>query len=190
MAVVRNMPNEYEKTFSENDRTDQPYKLKTPLHEMDFNEYGYYFKTLTAPIGVSFDVGNTVILPCDVEYYALKDVSEPILTLKKGTEVCISSEKGEIPIGYGLKCWPDYEKGWRYGYAFLSEDFEDLPENAQMYYVKSKQLEKVAIESYKDNEDVHGKFQTEKEYVQNVTQEIDGVLYLNGAYLSNYLRDR
>jgi len=159
---------------------------------MDFDEYGYYFKKqLTAPVGLDvYRTSNKTILPCDVEYYALKDDSEPILTLKKGTEVCICSEKEGIPIGYGLKCWPDYEKGWRYGYAFLTEDFEDLPENAQMYYVKSKQLEKVAIERYKDNKDVHGKFQTEKEYVQNVTQEIDRVLYLNGAYLSNNLRDR
>jgi hypothetical protein len=190
MAVVRNMPNEYEKNFSENERTDQPYKLKTPLHEMDFDEYGYYFKTLTAPVGLDYSISNKTVLPCDVEYYALQDDSEPILTLKKGTEVCISSEKGEIPIGYGLKCWPDYEKGWRYGYAFLSEDFEDLSENAQKYYVKSKQLEKVAIERYKNNKDVYGIFQTEKEYVQSVTQEIDEVLYFNGAYLSNYLIER
>jgi hypothetical protein len=102
----------------------------------------------------------------------------------KGSSVDLS-----IPLGYGYQCWPDYDKGWRYGYVFLTEDFEKLTEDMEMYYVKSKQLEKVAAEFYEINENSF-LGTTKKEYVKNITQAIDISLQYNGAYLSNYLRDR
>lgn len=96
-----------------------------------------------------------------------------------------------LPIeGYGLRCWPDYDKGWRYGYPLLTEEFEKLPENSKMYYVKSKELEKVATYLYRNSEQISAIPFTEEEYVQNIIQYIDVMLWRNGVYISNDIRER
>ena len=186
VVVIKIQPNEYEKNFEDNGRTDEPYKLNVPLHEMDFEEYRYCHPGSTAAL---MNFNRKVKLPCDVEYYASKEDLEPIIKLEKGTEVYVMTKGGSLPIGYGYQCWPDYDKGWRYGYVFLTEDFEKLTEDMEMYYVKSKQLEKVAAEFYEINENSF-LGTTKKEYVKNITQAIDISLQYNGAYLSNYLIER
>lgn len=104
----------------------------------------------------------------------------------KGSSVDLS-----IPLGYGYQCWPDYDKGWRYGYVFLTEDFEKLTEDMEMYYVKSKQLEKVAGVIYKRNKPLYNHlYGTKRETIKEFTQQVDGILWMNGAYLSNSLRER
>ena len=185
-------PNEYVKNFEDNGRTDQPYKLNIPLHEMDFEKYyGHYFTTMSAPIGGTSNKNYKVKLPCDINYYASKEDSEPTLTLKKGTEVYVDAKDNVIPIiGYGLRCWPDYDKGWRYGYPFLTEEFESLPEDAKMYYVKSKELENFMAELYKNTEEFIKIAFTEEEYIQNTIQHIDQILWSNGVYISNDIRER
>ena len=172
VVVIKIQPNEYEKNFEDNGRTDEPYKLNVPLHEMDFEEYRYCHPGSTAAL---MNFNRKVKLPCDVEYYASKEDLEPIIKLEKGTEVYVMTKGGSLPIGYG--------------YVFLTEDFEKLTEDMEMYYVKSKQLEKVAAEFYEINENSF-LGTTKKEYVKNITQAIDISLQYNGAYLSNYLIER
>ena len=191
IVVLKSKPNVYEERFEDNGRAEQPYKLNIPLHEMDFEVYDYYFPKIMALPGSSTEPKVTLILPCDVDYYASKEDKKPILTLKKGTEVYYTDSDGWTPPGYGFKCWPDYDKEWRYGFVFLTEGFEELPENAEMYYVKLKQLEKVAGEVYKRNKPLYNHlYGSKRKTVKEFTQHVDGVLWMNGAYLSNSLRER
>lgn len=184
--IVVNQPNEYEKNFVDNG-ANKPYAQKIPLHEMDFEEYSYYFPNAHNLLGCNYD--REIELPCDVNYYTLKDDSEPILTLKKGTKVYIMSTDYVIPIGYGWRCWPDYDEGWRYGYAFTTEDFKNFAKDSEMYYVKSAQLEEVAGAFYKANKESLGNYYTEKQYKKSVILYIDKKLCSNGAYLSDELRE-
>lgn len=49
-----------------------------------------------------------------------------------------------------LPCWPDYEKGWRYGQPFSDDrNAEPIPParlagDSSMYFVKTAELEKAA----------------------------------------------
>ena len=185
--VVWNMPNKYEKTFVDNGE-NEPYAQGVPLHEMDFAVYEDYFPDATSALGYNYE--RKIELPCDINYYASKEDSKPVLTLKKGTSVYVMPKDYAIPIGYGLQCWPDYEKSWRYGYVFLTEDFEYLLEDTEMYYVKSNELEKVADAFYQANQKAYSKRYSARKFTKLITQEIDEVLYRNGAYLSNALRDK
>ena len=187
VLVVNCMPNEYEKTFVDNGK-NEPYAQGVPLHEMDFEAYEDYFLNATTALGYNYT--REIELPCDVNYYASKEDSKPVLTLKKGTTVYVMSSNGIVPIGYGFQCWPDYEKGWRYGYTFLKADFRFIPDGAEMYYVKSNELEKVVGAFYKANQKKLKNYYRESQYKKLVTQYIDESLYLGGAYLSEYLRDR
>ena len=194
ILVVNSQPNEYEKNFEDNG-ANKPYARKVPLHEMDFNEYDYYFQYIQG-LGSSINYVREIELPCDINYYVRKEDSKPALTLKKGTKVYVKPKdfSEHEPVGYGWRCWPDYEKGWRYGYAFVTEDFklyefELVDEDAEMYYVKLDQLEKVAEAFYKANKDVLSKGITKKMYIENFILSIDKTLYMNGAYLSNELRE-
>lgn len=169
----------YQKNFTDNQK-QEPYSLRIPLEKMDFDVYKDYFTTISAPI--EYNYTQSIILPCDVEYYNSKKSQNPILTLKKGTKIYVIEESGNSPIGYGLVCWPDYENGWRYGSPFLTEnvvvDCGDLP----MYFVKSKQLKAVAKSFYNANIKIFGRSVTASEFSELYTSYIDRILYDKGVF--------
>ena len=175
--------------FKDNGR-DEPYVNKIPLNEMDFSVYDKYF--LYAPIEYNYE--RKITLPCDVEYYSTKEDSDPALILAKGTEVYVLPEGSSIIRGYGVQCWPDYEKGWRYGTPFLSFDFASLEdvyqdEEIPMYYVKTEQLERIAEEFYETNPSIVNTIR-KAEFVKRTIRHIDQILYDNGAFLSEELLEK
>ncbi len=179
--------------FKDNGK-DEPYANRVPLHEMDFSVYDKYFPQATAPILVKYE--RKITLPCDVEYYSAKEDSVPAVILPKGTEVYIFPQDGGpfFIHGYGVRCWPDYEKGWRYGIPFLTFDasrLEDVyqDEEIPMYYVKTRQLEKVAEKFYENNPSAAVRIR-KSEYVKRAIRSIDQFLYDNGAFLSEELLER
>ena len=185
IVVINILPNEYEKMFVDNGK-NEPYAQGVPLHEMDFEVYEDYILPI-APVDYYYE--REIELPCDIEYYASKEDSEPVLIYKKGTTVYVMGKDDLEPIGYGVRCWPDYEKEWRYGYPFFKTDFRFIPDGAEMYYVKSEQLEKVAGAFYKINKTTLSNFYGKSQYIKFTTQYIDVFLYRGGAYLSESLRD-
>lgn len=112
--------NEYSKNFVDN-KKGEPYSLKIPLDEIDFSVYADCFQNVFELIAYNYT--KKIILPCDVEYYEHKSDTKPIYVIEKGRAVYIVSENiNSFPIGYGLRCWPDYEKEWRY-LSFLFMEF-------------------------------------------------------------------
>lgn len=117
---------------------------------------GYYAEPLPS---------NRMVLPIDVHYYSSPDASgEPALTVAKGTEVAVyfgelgHGETDYVEAGYGFCCFPDYEKGWRYGIPFTAEDLSqnvsvDWEENATRYYVQTSELDEVARVYVEENKD-------------------------------------
>lgn len=123
------------------------------------------------------DPSGRLTLPIDVHYYTSPDTSgEPALTLAKGTEVTAFPASGEsyltyTHIGYGYCCFPDYEKGWRYGIPFTAEDLSqgvdaDWEEEADKYYVQTSELEAVAQAFWEANQN--------SPEIQMTTQDVGG----------------
>ena len=140
---------ELEKNFQDNGK-GEPYSQKIPLSEMDFTPYmEAIFNKMVIAAGAP-NYTRKIVLPCDVEYYTDKTDKTPAVTLEKGTTVYVlPSDDPDFTIGYGMQCWPDYEKGWRYGQPFYKEEFKYgmMSRYGQpWYYVKSNQLEAVARE--------------------------------------------
>ena len=141
---------ELEKNFQDNGK-GEPYSQKIPLSEMDFTPYVEELFTVMITDATAHNYTSEIDLPCDVEYYTAKTDKTPAVTLEKGTTVYVlPSDEPDLPtVGYGMQCWPDYEKGWRYGQPFYKEEFKKgmISRYGQpWYYVKSKQLEAVARE--------------------------------------------
>ena len=174
------------KNFIDNGKVE-PYSQNIPLHEMDLTVYNDYVNLPTTLPGYE-NQKLTVILPCDIHYYALKTDAEPTLTLKAGTEVYIRNESGKYLSGYGFTSWPDYEMGWRYAYPFQTETFKALDTEAPMYYVRMDQLEEVVEEIYriKDGYNIRSNL-SKREVIKSSTLYIDELLYVYGAYCSEYL---
>lgn len=167
----------------EDNRRNEPYSQNIPLHEMDFEVYSRYLPVADALAYADLD--TMIVLPCDVDYYTDKEDSVPALTLKKGTEICVTPGKKGFSIsltGYGLECWPDYQEDWRYGCPFITEDTDYIVAEHPMYYVKSSQLEKVAGAFCKANRKLIGRFSTPWDYPRVVTRQIDRYLYSGGVY--------
>ena len=175
------------KNFTDNQRRE-PYALNVPLEEMDFTVLKKYFPTESTLLLHNYN--RKITLPCDVDYYISKEDSKPALTLKKGTAVYVLNTDEENPVGYGVQCWPDYEKEWRYGYQFLTADFTSIDgEYLSIYYVKSSQLEKVAKAFYKENtKQLQNDYRfSASYYAHRTTQYIDRILYDAGVFCSKQL---
>ncbi len=171
--------------FKDNGK-NEPYSQQVPLDQMDFSTYDQYLPDAVAAI--KNDLQRSVELPADVNYYASPDDgAKPVLTLKKGTTVFITCEDG-MPYNtmYGLTCFPDYKKGWRYGNPFVKDDFtyEDALAMSERYYVKTSELEQVAAAYYKANEKAFQQEQTSEQYVTGVIQTKDLFLYTGGVFCS------
>ena len=177
---------ELEKNFQDNGK-GEPYSQKVPLSEMDFTPYmEAIFNKMVIAAG-SPNYTSEIVLPCDVEYYTDKTDETPAVTLEKGTTVYVlPSDDPEFPtVGYGMQCWPDYEKGWRYGQPFYKEEFKKgmVSRYGQpWYYVKSKQLEAVAREFCLVNNfyKYRNPYSPEKAWIEFIDRE----LYRYGAFCS------
>ena len=176
---------ELEKNFQDNGK-GEPYSQKIPLSEMDFTPYmEAIFNKMVIAAG-SPNYTREIVLPCDVEYYTDKTDKTPAVTLEKGTTVYVlPSDDPDFTISYGMQCWPDYEKGWRYGQPFYKEEFKKgmISRYGQpWYYVKSKQLEAVAREFCLVNDFYKSRnpYSPEKAGIEF----IDRALYEYGAFCS------
>lgn len=135
-------------------------------------------------------------LPEDLHYYSQPDASgEPAATIPKGTVVTLyeSSEGffGNME-GYGLCCYPDYQKGWRYGQMFVTgekedKEFSDALAECPSYYVQTKDLETIAAAFYdlhKEDVGYMKRFHGKDDFVYRGVRIIDQYLYNGGYFLS------
>ena len=178
---------EYPRSEFEYNRWNEPYSQGVPLDEMNFNIYRNYVELPVALIDF-VEFVKEVELPCDVRYYAHKEDSEPIIVLEKGLSVyVIPANRQYFGPGYGLECWPDYQKGWRYGQPFVTDESETSSYDAQKYYVRTSELEAVAKVFYRANSRWYRGQVSASRYALVVTREIDVQLYKNGAFCSEEL---
>ena len=202
-------PPEWMKNYYRQNIKNEPYARGVPLDEMDFSEYWNYFKTqgYAMPDSGENDSPETVVLPCDVEYFLHKEDKTPALVLKKGTEVYIY--KYNIPVeqeqrfqmsGYGVCTWPDYEVDWRYGMPFRTQlDSVEALGGEERYYVKTEQLFQVADAYFalldEKNPLDESAFEGEPEQLEyaksmrerrsmEIVLSIDSFLVYRGAFLS------
>lgn len=188
VCFVGTQRKEYPKSEFEYNKWDEPYSQGIPLDEMNFNIYRNYVALPVALIDF-VEFVREVKLPCDVRYYAHKEDSEPIIVLEKGLSVYVIPANRQYfgPPGYGLECWPDYQKGWRYGQPFVTDESETSSYDAQKYYVKTSELEAVAKAFYQANSRLYRGQVSASRYALVVTREIDVLLYKNGAFCSEEL---
>lgn len=129
--------------------TDSLYEQQIPLNEMDL--FRYNRALYPAIVSWSPDSGPHMMeLPCDIHYYLTPDDSgEPELTLKKGTSVCVITEKAadsnQNPQNYGMASYPDYKKGWRYAKPFATSliNNREAHDMEQCFYVRTDELKAV-----------------------------------------------
>jgi hypothetical protein len=147
--------------------------------------YDKYFPHAIAAIKIP--IQHSITLTADINYYSSPDDNtKPVLTLKKGT-VIVVSPSADAPYFemYGLHCFPDYKKGWRYGNPFVTQDFTNKNSYATFdsYYVKTDDLKSVAAAFYEANSKPFS-MQTSAQYVIGVIQYMDLVLYNGGCFCS------
>lgn len=186
-AVAQRQEKEYPKSNFKYNRWEEPYSQGVPLDEMNFNVYRSYVELPEALIDY-VEFVREIELPCDVRYYAHKEDSEPIIVLEKGSSVyVIPANRQYFGPGYGLECWPDYQKGWRYGQPFVTDESETSSYDAQKYYVRTSELEAAAKAFYQANSRLYRGQVSASRYALLVTREIDVQLYKNGAFCSEEL---
>ena len=187
LVAVQRKEKEYPKSEFEYNKWDEPYSQGVPLDEMNFNAYRDYVELPEALIEFA-DFVKEIELPCDVRYYAHKEDSEPIIVLEKGLSVyVIPANRQYFGPGYGLECWPDYQKGWRYGQPFAMDESGTSSYDAQKYYVRTSELEAVAKAFYQANSRLYRGQVSAARYALVVTREIDVRLYKSGAFCSEEL---
>lgn len=135
-------------------------------------------------------------LPEDLHYYSQPDASgEPAATIPKGTVVTLyESSEGTFgdKMEYGLCCYPDYQKGWRYGQMFVTgekegKEFSDALAECPSYYVQTKDLETIAAAFYdlhKEDVGYMRQFHGKDDFVYRGVRIIDQYLYNGGYFLS------
>lgn len=146
---------------------------------MSLGVYDYYFRIVT-PLGYP-DMTETIALPCDVRYYANPGDAEPVLTLTKGTNVHVGIHDAN---GSSIFCWPDYQKGWRYGSPLAAEESTGDTGTA-MYFVRTADLKKVAKTFVDMNWDVLSRIfnsYSKTETTNSLVLRIDRSLYQEGCF--------
>lgn len=165
---------------------DEPYAQGIPLYEMNWSMYKRYFGQMSMSIYPPVLITAKISLPCNVHYYVRTEDVEPVLTLEKGTEVYIMPiGEDDLYDGYGLVCWPDYQKGWRYGEPLTDNRTVKPSSIAQKYYVKTSELDKVAQSFYKQNKGYCEKIKCNSG--RAIVRKLDRILYDAGAFCSNDL---
>ncbi len=199
-------PPEWMKNYYRQNIKNEPYARGVPLDEMDFSEYWKYFKEIGDDLMIHNEP-ETVVLPCDVEYYRRKGDKKPALVIPMGTEVYIKKNNLSMALqncfymsGYGVCTWPDYEADWRYGIPFLTKIYSVYEmEFQERYYVKTQPLFEVA-DAYialldEQNPFDEGRYEDDPEMLEyekalrerrpaEFVLSIDGFLVINGAFLS------
>lgn len=173
------------------------YDEGTPLSQAEPYELARVVPQLIAPIGYSQPENARFFeLPEDLHYYSQPDASgEPAATIPKGTVVTLyrspSGFFGNME-GYGLCCYPDYQKGWRYGQMFVTgekegKEFSDALAECPSYYVQTKDLETIAAAFYdlhKEDVGYMKRFHGKDDFVYRGVRIIDQYLYNGGYFLS------
>lgn len=173
------------------------YDEGTPLSQAEPYELARVLPQATAPLGYEQpESARFLELPEDLHYYSQPDASgEPAATIPKGTVVTLyEASAGNFgdKMGYGLVCYPDYQKGWRYGQMFVTEAkegdaFYQALEDCPYYYVQTKDLETIAAAFYdlhKENVGYLGQFHGKDDFVYRGVRTIDQYLYKDGYFLS------
>jgi len=167
---------------------NEPYAQGIPLDEMNFKVYARYLdtpRTLTL-----CEYVKEIELPCDVHYYGQKEDRDPVLTQEKGTRIYVlPSDQRDFEyclIGYGIECWPDYQKGWRYGKPFLSGDGVTPEDEVPAYFVRTEELEAVAKVFYQENKKYFREFSAAG-FAKWSTRTVDRALFKAGAFCSEDL---
>lgn len=173
-----------------------PYEEGVPLSEMDSRSLESYLYGAQALMGTPLDSLDAeayhITLPVDVNYYSTPDASgEPAYTIPKGTEVRLYDSQDKSPSGpapYGCVCYPDYEKGWRYGRAFLlmegASSIKQSADDLRYYYVQTETLKAVLGAYYDKNQEVLSKLSGRQDYIDGCVQYIDRQLFSDGYFCS------
>lgn len=173
-----------------------PYEEGVPLSEMDSRSLESYLYGAQALMGTPLDSLDAeayhITLPVDVNYYSTPDASgEPAYTIPKGTEVRLYDIEEKDPAGaapYGCVCYPDYEKGWRYGRAFLlmegASSIKQSADDLRYYYVQTETLKAVLGAYYDKNQEVLSKLSGRQDYIDGCVQYIDRQLFSDGYFCS------
>ena len=173
-----------------------PYEEGVPLSEMDSRSLESYLYGAQALMGTPLDSLDAeayhITLPVDVNYYSTPDASgEPAYTIPKGTEVRLYDIEEKDPAGaapYGCVCYPDYEKGWRYGRAFLlmegASSIKQSADDLRYYYVQTETLKAVLGAYYDKNQEVLSEVSGREEYIDSCVQYIDRQLFSDGYFCS------
>lgn len=171
------------------------YDEKTPLCQVEPNELAQVFPQASTALGtVQPEDARFLELPVDLHYYSQPDASgEPAATIPKGTVVTLypqSSFFGDKP-GYGLACYPDYQKGWRYGKMFVTgekkddEEFGNALIECPYYYIQTKELEPVATAFYDLHlEDMNLKKISKQKFIDDSLLYVDHYLFIYGYFFS------
>ena len=171
--------------FKDNGK-NEPYSQQIPLNQMDFSVYDKYFPHASTA-GYNPNIQRSIPLPADINYYSSPDDNaKPVLTLKKGTVIFMTpSDYRPYCEMYGLHCFPDYKKGWRYGIPFVTHDFtaSDLLAMKDAYYVKTDELKPIAAAYYDANSKPFSE-QTSAQFVIGTIQDRDYSLYTGGCFCS------
>lgn len=130
-------------------------------------------------------------LPEDLHYYSQPDASgEPAATIPKGTVVTLyESSEGTFgdKMEYGLCCYPDYQKGWRYGQMFVTgekegKEFSDALAECPSYYVET--IAAAFYDLHKEDVGYMRQFHGKDDFVYRGVRIIDQYLYNGGYFLS------
>ena len=169
-----------------------------PLSEIDTNDLEIYLPKARAAIATPLDSPEEeayhLPLPVDVNYYSSPDSSgKPAYTIPQGTEVLLY-DNGEIdpydPAPYGCVCYPDYQKGWRYGAAFLTMDsgmtISEARSNDELpyYYVRTEDLRAVLGAYYDKYQERFSAAKGREDYIDTYAEYIDHTLFTNGDFCS------
>jgi hypothetical protein len=174
--------------FSYNNQMEQ-YERRIPMDNMDLHEYSVYFQIPQTLEGIR--VSNVIELPREIQYFTEQD-GKKILTMEisKGKSILWlpSEQLNDIYIGYGLRSYPTYDKGWRYVKPFMlsgqNTDIEQLP----YYFVRTKDLEAVAKEAIRSTKYLMKTVQNRGMSMENAifiyTRFIDNIFYDKGVFCS------
>ena len=179
------------------DSNQLQYNEGVPLSEMDASNLEAYLSheaqaLIATPLDSLEAEAYHIALPVDVNYYSTPDASgEPAYTIPKGTEVRLYDIEEKDPAGaapYGCVCYPDYEKGWRYGRAFLlmegASSIKQSADDLRYYYVQTETLKAVLGAYYDKNQEVLSEVSGRQEYIDSCVQYIDRQLFSDGYFCS------
>ena len=182
-------------SFADNRKMEQ-YQRKVPMDEMDLLEFDSYFDIPFAAISIR--VSNVISLPKKIQYYTEEDGKKiPALEMTKGTNILWIPERefNGFYVGYGLRGYPTYDKGWRYVKPFMIADKPAGPEQNRYYFIRTKDLETVARAALPSVKGLTGPMRSQTgmslaDAVFTYTRLVDSIFYENGVFCSPDLQRR